>query len=316
MLPAALFAVVADSLHGAAFHGFHTDFYLSVCLGLLANIGNTLIIVAGEEVGSGITAKVTVDAVAIYIELAGNILFSFFVDIGHIVYGVLIAHPYFLLIFARMQSFFVATRHFSGQNRVMQAPEEQEKPTKTPQRKIYNLIWGSLFGLALLGFAGFGVYVYKDVPTSDGRFISAVTPWTGAGVVVENAEAAWQSSAGNARMELRAAYYPVLHLQLGKGDGSGHILVHFADAGGVQKGDTVALAYEKGQFLPSRDINVQTKGNTAVAHVELGFATKDEYLVHKFTESSPLWRVVVTNRPAGSYDEQYIGYTCVRPDAQ
>ncbi|MBQ9835837.1 MAG: hypothetical protein IJO34_05900 [Akkermansia sp.] len=198
----------------------------------------------------------------------------------------------------------------------MQAPKEQEKPAKKPRFRISNLIWGCIFGLMLLGLAGFGAYIYKDVPTAQGRFNSAPTPWGGAGVVVTEAKAAWQSSVGNARMELRAAYYPVLHLQLGEGDGSGHLLVRFADASGVQKGETVAIAYAKGQFLPARDVNIHTEGNKAAAHVELGFHSQDEYLVHKFTESAPLWRVVVTNRPNGSFDEQYLGYTCVRPEAQ
>lgn len=168
----------------------------------------------------------------------------------------------------------------------------------------------------LLGLAGFGVYIYKGIPTSQGRFICTPTPWGGNGVVVSNATAAWQSSVGNARMELRAAYYPVLQLQLGGGDGRGHLLVRFADASGVQKGETVVIAYEKGQFLPNQDINVCTEGNKASAHVELGFLSQDDYLVHKFTESSPLWRVVVTNRPDGSFDEQYMGYTSVLPEAQ
>lgn len=198
----------------------------------------------------------------------------------------------------------------------MQAPKEPEKTTKKPRFRISNLIWGSIFGLMLLGLAGFGIYIYKDVPTSQGRIVSAPTPWGGAGVVVTEATAAWQNSAGNARMELRAAYYPVLQMQLGGGDGSGHLLVRFADASGVQKGETVVIAYAKGQFLPARDVNVRTEGNKASAHVELGFHSKDEYLVHKFTESTPLWRVVVTNRPSGSFDEQYMGYTCVRPEAQ
>lgn len=197
----------------------------------------------------------------------------------------------------------------------MQAPEEQEKPAKKPRIKVSNLIFGGIFGFMLLGLAGFGVYTYKNVPASKGRFISARTPWVGTGVVVDSASAGWQSSAGNARMELRAAYYPVLQLELGGGDGSGHLLVRFADASGAQKGETVALPYEKGQFSASRDVNVQSEGNKAAVHVELGFGTKDDYLVHKFTESSPLWRVVVTNRPSGSYEEQYIGYTCIRTDA-
>ncbi len=168
----------------------------------------------------------------------------------------------------------------------------------------------------LLGLAAGGVYLYKDIPTAHGRINNVPTPWGGAAVVVTEAKATWKSSVGNARMELRAAYYPVLQLQLGGGEGSGHLLVRFADASGAQKGETIVLPYEKGHFLPAREVNVHAEGNNATAHVELGFHTQDEYLVHKFTESAPLWRVVVTYRPSGSYDEQYLGYTSVCPEAQ
>ena len=314
-MPAALLAIIADGLYGAAFHGLHAKLYLGIRLGLLANIGDTLIIVASEEVGSGIAAKVAVDAVAINIELAGNILFSFFVDIGHIVYGVLIAHTYFLLIFARMQSFFIATRHFSGQNRVMQEQNEQENAPKKPRFKISSLIWGVIFVGMMLGLAGAGVYIYRNVPTSEWRKSGTDTPWGGVGVVVEEADAYWRNSTGDARMELRAAFYPVLKLQLGTCEGSGNIIVRFADITGAQRGENISLAYANGAFLPSRDRNVKVEGNTAEAHIESGFSTADEYLVHKFTESAPLWRVVVTNRPAGTYEEHFIGYTCVLPEA-
>ena len=83
IIPGSLLAVVADSLHGAAFHGLGAESNLIIGHGLLANEGKTLVIVAGEEIRGGLAAEVAVDAVAVNIELAGNILFSLIVDIGH-----------------------------------------------------------------------------------------------------------------------------------------------------------------------------------------------------------------------------------------
>lgn len=195
----------------------------------------------------------------------------------------------------------------------MQAPDEQKSTKLKPRNKYSNLIWGTLFGVLLLGILGFGAYQYKDIPTSDWRKSSNPLPWGAPGVIVEKAEAYWQSSAGNARMELRAAFYPVIHLQLGDCSGSGQLLVRFADASGVQKGETITIGYHQGAFLPARYSNVKTQGKTAEAYIETGFVSPDEYQIHKLTESAPLWRAVVTHRAAGSYEEQYVGYTCVLP---
>lgn len=81
-----LLAVITDGLHRATLKSLIAEFNLSISLGLLVHVGEALVIIAGEEIGSGFTAKVAVDAVAVDIELAGHILFCFFVDIGHFVY--------------------------------------------------------------------------------------------------------------------------------------------------------------------------------------------------------------------------------------
>lgn len=78
-----LLAVVADSLDGATLHGLGAGGNLLIRRRLLADEGNTLVIIAGEEVGGGFAAEITVDAGAVDIELARYILFGFIVDIGH-----------------------------------------------------------------------------------------------------------------------------------------------------------------------------------------------------------------------------------------
>ena len=49
----ALLAVVADGLHGAAFHSLGAQGDFLVRHGLLANKGKALVIIAGEEVRGG-----------------------------------------------------------------------------------------------------------------------------------------------------------------------------------------------------------------------------------------------------------------------
>ena len=198
----------------------------------------------------------------------------------------------------------------------MQAQDEPQSTKTKPRFRISNLIWGGVFGVMMLGLAGFGAYVYRHVPTSDWRVSRIDTPWRATGVEVEEAEAFWRNSAGHARMELRAAYYPVIRLKLGACEGSGNLIIRFADASGVQMGEMVSIAYSKGAFHPSRDTNVHTEGNMAEAYIETGFPAADDFLVHKFTESAPLWRVYVLNRPSGTYDEQYMGYTAILPEEQ
>ena len=81
-----LLAVITDGLHRATLKSLIAEFYLGISLGLLVHVGETLVVIAGKEIRSGFAAKVAVDAVAVDIELAGHILFIFFVDIGHFVY--------------------------------------------------------------------------------------------------------------------------------------------------------------------------------------------------------------------------------------
>jgi hypothetical protein len=83
----ALLAVVTDGIDGATVLSLGAESYLLVRLGLLANVGYALVFISSEEITGYLTAKTTVDAVAVDVELTGNILFVFGVNIGHNVYG-------------------------------------------------------------------------------------------------------------------------------------------------------------------------------------------------------------------------------------
>ena len=82
-----LLAVVADGLDGTSLHSLGALGYFLVRGGLLADVGDSLIIVTNKEIGRRFAAKVAIDAIAVHIELAGYVLFIFFVDICHNVCG-------------------------------------------------------------------------------------------------------------------------------------------------------------------------------------------------------------------------------------
>lgn len=107
-----LLAVVADGLNRAALHRLRAEGDFLVGGGLLADEGNTLVIVTGKEVLSRLAAKVAVDAVAVHVELAGHVLLILLVNISHSVYGAVCSPDYFFTFFAENQSFFIATRDF------------------------------------------------------------------------------------------------------------------------------------------------------------------------------------------------------------
>lgn len=189
-------------------------------------------------------------------------------------------------------------------------------PNKQPGRlrlSISSILWGGILCSLLLIGAGFGVYMYKDIPTSDWRESRQPTPWYASGIRLDEAYSLWCNSEGHARMELRAAYYPSVRIQLGECKGSGHLIVRFANSAGSQAGETIFIPYENGSFRSTQETNITASGYTAEAHIETGFPSKDEYLIHKLTETSPLWRAIIWNRPAGSYEEQYLGFVCVLP---
>ncbi len=303
----ALLAIIANGLNGAAFHGFRAEGDLLIRHRLLADKGETLVIIAGEEVRSRLTAKVAVDAVAVNIELARNILFGFFVDIGHFVYGGCFSRPSFWTVFAKMQSFFVATRHFSRQNRRMQEQKASKARNLVARIGLWNIIWMGLFSILILAVALIWLCPYSSLPTATGRNAHSTLPWEGGKLRVENVEGYWASSDGNERMMLRTAYYPVAEVTLGESQGSGMLYLHFEDERGRRAGDTITLTYENGQFNSRREMNITAEGSKARVFVETGFVQKSAFELHCCDAGSPLWRIHLSHRPTGDYHVEDLG---------
>ncbi len=303
----ALLAVITDGLNRAAFHGFRAGGDFFVRLRLAADVGHALVIIAGEEVRSGFTAQIAVDAVAVNIELARDILFGFIVDIGHFVYGGYFSRHTFWLVFAKMQPFFIATRHFSRQNRRMQEQKASKATSVVARMGMGNIIWSGLLVILLLTAAGIWLRPYGDLATATWREADSTLPWEAEGLRVEKVRGYWESSEGNTRMALRAACYPVAEIELGEAQGSGMLYITFTDENTHQAGDTINLYYDKGQFRPRHELNIVAEGNKARVFVEAGYDRASEFELHQHDESSPLWRVNIFYRPEGSVDMRPVG---------
>lgn len=181
---------------------------------------------------------------------------------------------------------------------------------------LKNLIWMTLFsGLVVVVLAAV-FYTYRNVPMAHWREFNTGLPMKGAALVLENVEGTWKSSKGNARLELRTAYYPEVRLTLGSGSGRGVIYLKFVNSRRAEQGRPAALRYSDGVFLPANDVDVKAEGKTAVVLLERGFANAQDYRLHQLNEDEPLWRVQIYQRPADANVTYYLGETTIAPTAQ
>lgn len=178
----------------------------------------------------------------------------------------------------------------------MQEIESQDKPKK----RIRFTFWGIMgYGLILVAIAGI-ILFYIKMPMHVDRDLSNKLPWSNAGLIIEEVEAAWKSSRGNAFLSKRAYAYPEARIRIGAAPGKGRIDVIFLDSSGTQIGDTHYLRYENGQFEKGQDRVSQSEGNTATVWLETGFESADLFTLHRANRQENLWRVVCIHRPEGA----------------
>ncbi len=176
---------------------------------------------------------------------------------------------------------------------------------------VGNLVGTLIFGALMLAAALIWLLPYSTLPTASWREVNDNLPWEKDGLCLEEVRGCWLSSSGHERMALRAACYPVAELELGEAEGSGMLYVRFIDSNGRQAGDTIALSYSKGQFLPRQEVNIQAEGKKARVFVETGYDEEGAFRLHQLDESIPLWRVSVFCRPEGTQDMQPMGYVTI-----
>ncbi len=171
--------------------------------------------------------------------------------------------------------------------------------------------------MVLLLAAGFvWLWHYRNLPTSTWREVNDTLPWKGASLTVEELQGQWRSSAGHARMELRAAYYPVAKLRLGECQGSGMLYLRFTDSSGRQAGDIISLQYRDGAFVPRTASNINAAGKEAEVHVETGFEDKDAFILHQLNEHTALWRIAVAYMPEGNTSTALLGFVTIPAEVE
>lgn len=189
----------------------------------------------------------------------------------------------------------------------------QDRETEQPKQSgLKDKIWG---GIALLILA-VGVIAFwstfNKLPHAKWRNEFTPLSWKAAGVCIDEAEAFWKASAGDARMELRSYNYPVCRLELDDAEGRGTVSVRFLNGNGVQMGDRIYIEYQDGKFIPRTNNSMQVTETEATVRLEDGFLTKDEYLLHQFDEKAPLWRAEVECRPENG-ETHRLGHLSVLP---
>ncbi len=172
---------------------------------------------------------------------------------------------------------------------------------------VKNTIWTALCATLLLVAAILWLVPYASLPTASWRDFHHGLPWKSPTLRVNKVDACWKSSAGHKRMELRAAYYPTVAIELGVSQGSGLLNVRFTTGTGVQLGDTINLHYKDGAFMQREEVNIRTEGNKAELFVEAGYERTTDFHLHVLDEASPLWRVNLFNRAEGESEMQLLG---------
>ena len=169
--------------------------------------------------------------------------------------------------------------------------------------------------VVLMLAAVFVVWFAFNVPGHPWRQNDTKLPWHGEGVIVEEAQAQWNSTKGDERLELRALLYPVLKIKLGSCTGSGYLHAVFKDSSGRQIGGICRLPYKDGQFIDTEELTIQASGKEATCYIETGFTQSEEryspYVLHKMNVDEPLWRVEVRNEPEGRHESEVLGHKSI-----
>lgn len=195
----------------------------------------------------------------------------------------------------------------------MQELEADKKEKKAGKIGRWNLIFWGLSGILLLAGVAAALLPYRHLQLAEWRETATDFPVRcSTGTVLEKVEAAWQSSRGNERMELRAAYYPTATITIEAAQGAGQFMLRFVDSRGEFRGEIYTAPYQNGSFCPARDITLSDDARQATVRLEEGFDTKDAYLLHSLSESEPLWRIYVWHRAEGTEENALVGFRTIQ----
>ena len=189
---------------------------------------------------------------------------------------------------------------------------QDQKDTKELAMRKKDRLWGLIALLILFTGALCFWFIIGKAPKAEWRNAYTKLPWEAAGVCIDEAEATWKSSRGDARMELRAYCYPTCRLALQEAEGKGFISIRMYDSQGTQMGDRVRIHYSNGKFQPVQSNSVQVTDTEASIRLEDGFKTADLYKLHQINEKEKLWTIEATCHPDGGEPEQ-LGHLSILP---
>jgi hypothetical protein len=184
-----------------------------------------------------------------------------------------------------MQSFFVATQHFSVQNRRMQE-ENKENQSETPEKKglirrmgILNIMFGTLFFVTLITAVGAFAYQYRNIPTSKWGHYASPTPWVGEGIVVSKVKCGWAKMLlpDHATRKNKYFYTPYIGIELGECTGSGVMMCSFRNEEDRKVGEDMQLRYKNGQFIPLNKTFYKSDGKIAFIYFGEEAANVESY---------------------------------------
>ena len=205
----------------------------------------------------------------------------------------------FLLIFHRMQSFFVASGHFSVQNRGMQEQNE-EKTEKKPSfiKRISYRTWilATVFlGILVTSAAGL-LYLYRNLPTCAWGHYCDTLPWRSYECEITGVTTGWTKVQMGAD---KNTYLPTIQLTLGnKCVGTGSIQITLYDDFNKECYKIENIRYINGQFADSENCCVETNGNQATITCVISNEVSDvDMKIYATSKHARPWKAVVTHIP-------------------
>lgn len=190
------------------------------------------------------------------------------------------------------------------------APEEQK-----PKKKFRIGVWAVLAILMGACMVGGAAWMFCQIrPVNDRHHLSSPFPWGGEDITVSSAMAWWKSAKGDARMEMRAAYYPVVRIRLGGGKGKGLLTVTFHDELNRQVGEAIHTPYADGEFTRREENWVRAEGAVATCRVEAGYENSQELVLRLIQPEMPLWKVKLIYRPDGDRTAHFLGTLTINPE--
>lgn len=229
----------------------------------------------------------------------------------------------FLLIFRRMQSFFVASTHFSVQNRRMQEKNTEKKKGLLKKIGILNLIFITLFAGSLLAGAAVVAYMYRNIPTHTNGEHMKELPWTGNEIVIRNIECGWADVSEREWMVMKGVTHtPFVNINIDGSTGSGTLYVKFRNSDGYYCGEVSAIQYRNGVFENIDRQYYQASGTQATAYAVNVFkgtnivSETGQFLQHFNNARSKHWKVEISYLPENSDSKKPypLGYSTIKKE--